>query len=84
MAKQYALTTFDNPFNPFDDFDQWYSYDKEHGYDSSEKLMRLANLTDDMSDIEENLEIERAIDRFIELDFQNIYKKFSQDITYPD
>ena len=46
--------------------------------------MRIANLTDDMTDMEENLEIERAIDRIIELDFQNIYKKVSRDLTYPD
>ena len=83
MAKQFALTTFDNPFNPFDDFASWNSCDKEHGYDSSEKLMRIAELTDDMTDIEENLEIERAIDRIIDLDFQNIYKKVSKDLTYP-
>lgn len=84
MHKQFALTTFDNPFNPFDDFDQWHSFDKEKGYDSSEKVMRLAELTDEMTDIEENLEIERAIDRIITLDFQNIYKKVSKDINYPD
>ena len=42
------------------------------------------NLTDDMTDMEENLEIERAIDRIIELDFQNIYKKVSRDLTYPE
>lgn len=83
-AKQFALTTFDNPFNPFTDFASWYSFDKEHEYDSSEKLMRIANLTDEMTDIEENNEIERAIDRIIELDFQNIYKKVSQEIAYPD
>ena len=84
MAKQFALTTIDNPFNPFDDFASWLSFDKEHGYDSSEKVMRIAELTDEMTDIEENLEIERAIDRIIELDFQNIYKKVSQNIKYPD
>lgn len=84
MYKQCALTTFDNPFNPFDNFKEWYSFDKDHGYDSSEKVMRLAELTDEMTDIEENSEIERAIDRIIALDFQNIYKKVSQDINYPD
>lgn len=83
MAKQFALTTFDNPFNPFDDFASWYSFDKEMGYDSCEKVNRLANLTEEMTDMEENAEIERAIDRIIELDFQNIYKKVSQDLTYP-
>lgn len=84
MAKQFALTTIDNPFNPFDDFASWISFDKEHGYDSSEKLMRMAEVRDEMTDIEENKEIERAIDRIIQLDFQNIYKKVSNDLTYPD
>ena len=83
-AKQFALTTFDNPFNPFEDFASWYSFDKEFGYDCSEKVMRLAELTDDMTDMEENAEIERAIDRIIELDFENVYKKVSRELSYPD
>ena len=84
MAKQFALTTFDNPFNPFDDFTSWCSFDKDHGYDSSALLMRIAELTDEMTDIEENKEIERAIDRIIELDPFNIYTKVSKDIEYPE
>lgn len=84
MAKQFALTTFDNPFNPFEDYNDWVSFDKQHGYDSAELLMRIANVTDEMTDIEENKEIERAIDEIIKYDFRNIYKKVSQEITYPD
>lgn len=84
MAKQFMLTTFDNPFDPFDDFASWLSFDKDHHHDSSELLMRFANLTDDMTDIESNNEIERAIDRIIAIDFQNIYKKISRDLTYPE
>ena len=58
MARQYALTTNDNPFNPFIDFASWQSFDKEKGYNSSERLMRIAQVSDEMSDAEENLEIE--------------------------
>lgn len=84
MAKQFALTTFDNPFNPFEDYKSWLSFDKERNYDSAELLMRIANVTDEMTDVEENREIERAIDEIIKYDFRNIYKKVSQTITYPD
>lgn len=82
--KQYMLTTFDNPFDPFEDFKSWLSYDKDHGYDSSEMLARVAELSDEMTDVEENMEIERAIDEIIKYDFRNIYKKKSRELTYPE
>ena len=43
MAKDCMLTTFDNPYNPFDDFTLWLMYDKEQGYDTCERLARIAN-----------------------------------------
>ena len=36
------LSTFDNPFNPFDDYTSWMLYDNEKHYNSSGKLMRIA------------------------------------------
>ena len=33
---EYRLTTIDNPFDPFTEFDQWILFDKDKGYDSSE------------------------------------------------
>ena len=50
------LSTIDNPFNPFEDYSSWLMFDKEKGYDSSERLMRIAKLTDDMTQKEENEE----------------------------
>ena len=69
------LTTVDNPFNPFEQFTSWWLFDIEKGYNSCSRLMRIANLSDDMSSKEEEEEIERAIDEIIENDFLNIYKK---------
>ena len=83
MAKQFMLTTVDNPFNPFEDYKSWLSFDKEHSYDSSERLMRIAKLSDEMSMVEEEREIERAIDEIIKYDILNIYTKVSSDLTYP-
>lgn len=81
---QFALTTNDNPYNPLEDFKHWYSYDMENGYDCSGKLMREAKLSDEMTDNEENLEIERAIDTIIKNDFRGIYMKISKKLNIPE
>lgn len=75
--KEYEcmLTTIDNPFDPFEQFDDWYNFDIEKGYHSCNRLARLANITEDMTDYEESEEIERAIDRLIEIDFLDLFVK---------
>lgn len=81
MAKQFMLTTIDNPFDPFEQFDEWLSFDKEKGYDSSERVDRIAHYSDEMTDVEINQETERAIDEIIQYDFLNIYKKVSKELN---
>lgn len=75
------LSTIDNPFNPFEDYSSWLMFDKEKGYDSAERLMRIAKLTDDMTQKEENEEIERAIDEIIKYDILNVYVKVSKTLN---
>lgn len=77
------LSTIDNPFNPFEDYSSWLMFDKEKGYDSAERLMRIAKLTDDMTQKEENEEIERAIDEIIKYDILNVYVKVSKTLNEP-
>lgn len=74
MAK-CALTTVDNPFNPFTQFDQWYRFDSDKGYNSSQYLDRIARTSDQLSEAENDAEIERAIDEIIKYDVLNVYKK---------
>ena len=74
------LTTIDNPFDPFEQFTSWMLFDKEKGYDSSERLMRIANISDDMTQKEVDEEIERAIDEIIKYDFMNIYVKVKKEL----
>ena len=80
MTNDCMLTTIDNPFNPFDDFNSWFLFDMEKGYDSCGRMVRVANLSDDLTEKEENKEIERAIDEIIKYDFMNLYIK----VTEPD
>ena len=78
------LTTIDNPFDPFEQFTSWLLFDKEKGYDSSERLMRIANISDDMTQKEVDEEIERAIDEIIKYDFMNIYVKVKKELKQTD
>ena len=79
MQSSVALTTFDNPYSPFEQFTQWFMFDVEKGYNSSAYLARIANTSDQLSDEENDREIERAIDEIIKYDFLNIYKKVTRD-----
>lgn len=81
METQFAITTFDNPFDPFKQFDSWFLFDVEKGYNTCSYLARIAKLTDDMSEQEANAEIERAIDEIIKYDFMNMYKKVKEEST---
>lgn len=75
MNGSCALTTFDNPFDPFEQFSDWFRFDVDKGYNSCAYLARIAKTSEQFSDEENNQEIERAIDEIIKHDFRNIYKK---------
>ena len=75
MDTEVMLTTFDNPFDPFDEFISWFMFDVEKGYYTCSRLARIARYSEDFSTIEDKRETERAIDEIIDNDFLNIYKK---------
>lgn len=75
IETECRLTTFDNPFDPFDDFTSWWLFDVEQGYNTCGYLDRIAKIEDDMTQKEVNAEIERAIDEIILYNPLNIYKK---------
>lgn len=79
MSNEFALTTIDNPYNPFDDFALWLLFDKEKGYNTCEYLARTVNLSSDLSEREMEEEIERAMDEIIKVDPLNIYKKVTEE-----
>ena len=84
MNGEYALTTIDNPYDPFEQFESWFLFDTENGYNSCSYLARIAQTTDDMSENEKKIEIERAIDEIMKYDFTNMRKKVKRNITTSD
>lgn len=81
MKRRSMLTTFDNPYDPFEQFTSWFLFDVEKGYNSCAYLGRIARTSDQLSEEENNLEVERAIDEIIKYDFRNIYKKVTRQDT---
>ena len=75
----YMLTTFDNPYDPFEQFTEWFMFDIEKGYNTCSYIARIAQFSDDMTQKEIEEENERAIDEIIKYDFMNIYKKVGRN-----
>jgi hypothetical protein len=67
MGKMVRVTTTDNPFNPFTEWDEWYFYDLSKGYSTCERLDRLSNTSSQLSDELNNEELEQAIDQLVEI-----------------
>ena len=75
------LTTIDNPYDPFTQFDEWDAYDREMGYYSCAYLARIANSSDDLSESSQAKIVEDAIDEICKNDVIGIYKKVTKQET---
>ena len=73
--RPFMLTTKDNPFNPFVDYDSWYAFDSQKGYHSPEYQARIAYTSFDLTDEENEAIINQAIEDIIRLDPFDIYTK---------
>ena len=81
MNDTCRLSTIDNPYNPFDNFDEWLVYDVTHGYNTCGYLARIARTSDQLTDEENNEEVEHAIDEIIKYDFENKYIKVKRSMS---
>ena len=75
-STECRLSTIDNPYNPFTQYDSWFLYDVEKGYNSSAYLARVIDSNPDLNDQDvDNEDIEKAIDSIVKNDFTNLYIK---------
>ncbi len=69
------LTTVDNPYDPFTQFDDWYAFDTLQGYNTCAYLARICYPSDSMGPEFNAFEIERAIDEAVKFNVIGVYKK---------
>lgn len=72
------LTTSDNPYDPFTQFDEWYQFDTSNGYNTCGYIARIAKTSDELSEEDYNIEIERAIEEILRYEPLNTYIKVKQ------
>lgn len=76
---EYMLTTVDNPFDPFTRFDEWNQYDISMGYNTAAFLDRIAKVSHEMSDADQDLAIQNAIDEIVEENVSGMWRKVSRN-----
>lgn len=67
MSAMY-LTTIDNPFSPKTEFDQWFAFDIQKGYNSCGLLDRVCKTSDELSDALVSDDVEEAIQWILDHD----------------
>lgn len=65
--KEIKITTFDNPFSPFTQFDEWYQYDIRNGYDTLGTLSRMTMSSNQLSEEDQKRIIESAMINLVKL-----------------
>lgn len=73
------LTTKDNPYDPFTQYDEWYRYDEDQGYCTCGLLARYTISSDEISETDQELAIIRAIDEIISDDPFDLFRKVSKE-----
>ena len=74
MTNQVALTTTDNPYSPFTQFDEWYAFDTQNGYNTCSYLARIAMTSNELSDTDYDQALDSAIDEIMEYNLTGNYK----------
>jgi hypothetical protein len=73
------LTTTDNPFNPFTNFDEWYAFDVAKGYYTCALLARVAITSPELSEAEQESAIEDAMNEIVTLNLSGVHRKVQSD-----
>lgn len=81
--EEFMLTTVDNPWNPFTNFKEWYAWDVHAGYHTCSYLARIVRSSDDLSEADQALAIEQAIDEILQENNLGIYRKVSSIVDVP-
>jgi hypothetical protein len=59
------LSTKDNPYNPHTEWDEWLSWDTDHGYHTLSLLGRVVRSSDELSEYWQQRAIEDAMNEIV-------------------
>jgi len=73
------ITTIDNPYNPFTQWDDWYAYDESNGYHTCSYVARITITSIELSDEDQQIAIYNAINEIVRMNINGLYKKVTPD-----
>lgn len=76
----YMLTTTDNPFNPFTQYDEWLAWDMAR-YNSNALLARVVYSSHELSDTDQVQAILDGIDEIVTENVSGVHTKIRADST---
>jgi len=80
---EYMLSTVDNPYDPFDQFDDWYQWDQNAGYCTPGLLARLAYVSDEISEADQHLAVQQAIEEIVTENVSGVHIKLERGSFIP-
>lgn len=80
VTTKSMLTTIDNPYSPFYEFNKWYAYDIASGYHTSSFLARILIDSDQLSEADIEAATESAIDEIVKENVLGIYRKVTIEV----
>lgn len=69
-----ALTTEDNPYDPFDEFEEWFNFDVTQGYNTCAYLARVTTTSTDLTEADQLEATNEAIQEILELNLTGNYQ----------
>lgn len=73
------LTTVDNPYDPFDDFQAWFTFDEQAGYHTTSYLGRLSFNSNELSESDQAMATEKLIDEIVMENITGVYRKVTRE-----
>lgn len=72
----FMLSLASNPFDPFDDYENWLRFDNHEGFNTIGLLDRVVSTSDALSEPDQELALEEAIDSIVNNpSFSGLYRK---------
>lgn len=75
---EYMLTTVDNPFDPFTQFDEWFTWDSKAGYHTPSLLDRVVATSDELSEADQAKAVQWGIDEIVRENVSGMHRKVSR------
>jgi hypothetical protein len=76
---EHMLTTTDNPFNPFTQFDEWNTYDTKEGWHTLSYLGRVVKSSHELSESDQHNAFEQGIQEILDNDVFGVYVRVTAD-----